>query len=78
MSTQTALFENVGEVVEQIPVHISYEIIHLFSEGLYKSPHKAIEELVTNSYDANAKAGAYSAARSRSKWRQRKSPLMGH
>ena len=54
MNTQTSSFENLGHIVEQIPVHISYEIIHLFSEGLYKSPHKAIEELVTNSYDANA------------------------
>ena len=55
MSTQESPFENIGQEVEQIPVHISYEIIHLFSEGLYKSPHKAIEELVTNSYDAYAK-----------------------
>ena len=55
MSTQTTLFENIGQEVEQITVNISYEIIHLFSEGLYKSPHKAIEELVTNGYDANAK-----------------------
>ena len=37
-----------------IPVPISYEIIHLFSEGLYQSPHKAIEELVANSFDAGA------------------------
>lgn len=55
MNTQPSLFENLGQQVEEIPVHISYEIIHLFSEGLYKSPHKAIEELVTNSYDAHAK-----------------------
>ena len=55
MSIQTSLFEDLGQEVEEIPVHISYEIIHLFSEGLYKSPHKAIEELVSNSYDANAK-----------------------
>ena len=48
------MFETLGQEVERIPVHISYEIIHLFSEGLYKSPHKAIEELVTNSYDASA------------------------
>jgi len=40
--------------VKQIPVHISYEIIRLFSEGLYQSPQKAVEELVSNSYDANA------------------------
>jgi hypothetical protein len=40
--------------VDDISVHISYEIIRLFSEGLYQSPHKAIEELVSNSYDAGA------------------------
>src|SRR5205823_883830 len=39
---------------EPIPVQISYEIIRLFSEGLYQSPHKAIEELASNSYDAGA------------------------
>lgn len=39
---------------ERIPVHISYEIIRLFSEGLYQSPQKAVEELVSNSYDAEA------------------------
>ena len=55
MNTHISPFEHLGQAIEQIPVHISYEIIHLFSEGLYKSPHKAIEELVTNSYDANAK-----------------------
>src|SRR4051812_21124275 len=38
----------------RIPVHISYEIIRLFSEGLYSSPQKAVEELVSNSYDAEA------------------------
>lgn len=37
-----------------IPVPISYEIIQLFSEGLYQSPQKAIEELVTNGFDAGA------------------------
>jgi hypothetical protein len=40
--------------VDTIPVHISFEIIRLFSEGLYQSPHKAIEELVSNGYDAGA------------------------
>ncbi len=43
-----------GTLLEKIPVHISYEIIRLFSEGLYQSPHKAIEELVSNGYDAGA------------------------
>ena len=44
----------VGRGVAEIPVHITYDIIRLFSEGLYRSPHKAIEELVSNSYDAGA------------------------
>ncbi len=39
---------------ERLRVHISYQIIKLFSEGLYRSPHKAVEELVSNSYDAGA------------------------
>ncbi|MEM9615508.1 MAG: ATP-binding protein [Actinomycetota bacterium] len=39
---------------EPLAVPLSYEIIKLFSEGLYQSPHKAIEELVSNSYDAGA------------------------
>ena len=39
---------------EPIDVRLSYEIISLFSEGLYQSPHKAIEELVSNSFDAGA------------------------
>jgi hypothetical protein len=54
--------DSIGEVlagagrpaVDTIPVHISFEIIRLFSEGLYQSPHKAIEELVSNGYDAGA------------------------
>ena len=46
---------NPGNTIEDIPVRISYEIIQLFSEGLYQSPNKAIEELVSNSYDANAR-----------------------
>ena len=45
----------LGEEIDTIPVPISYDIIRLFSEGLYKSPHKAIEELVSNGYDAGAK-----------------------
>ena len=44
-----------GQELAKIPVHINYDIIRLFSEGLYKSPQKAVEELVTNGYDAGAK-----------------------
>ena len=48
-------FAHLGSEVDKIPVEINYDIIRLFSEGLYRSPHKAIEELATNSYDAGAK-----------------------
>ncbi len=48
----TRIAEDTGGTL--IPVPISYEIIRLFSEGLYQSPHKAIEELVSNSFDAGA------------------------
>jgi hypothetical protein len=44
-----------GKSIGKVPVDISYRIIQLFSDGLYSSPHKAIEELVCNSYDADAK-----------------------
>ena len=44
-----------GNKVRPIPVTISYGIIKLLSDDLYRSPHKAIEELVCNSYDADAR-----------------------
>ncbi len=47
-------FYNIGPKKSDIEVRISYRIIQLFSEGLYSSPHKAIEELVSNSFDAGA------------------------
>ncbi len=43
-----------GKEVSSIDVRISYRIIQLFSEGLYSSPNKAVEELVSNSFDAGA------------------------
>ena len=46
------LLEDTGGTA--IPVPISYDIIRLFSEGLYQSPHKAVEELVANSFDAGS------------------------
>ncbi|MHB9011345.1 MAG: ATP-binding protein [Ignavibacteriaceae bacterium] len=45
---------NVGRKIDEIQVTISNRIIELFSAGLYSSPNKAFEELVCNSYDANA------------------------
>ncbi|MEX1142867.1 MAG: ATP-binding protein [Thermoleophilaceae bacterium] len=47
-------FTTVGTKTSEIPVAISYRIIELFSGGLYSSPNKAVEELVTNAYDALA------------------------
>jgi hypothetical protein len=49
-----ASFIASGGDVEHIKVEISYGIIQRFSEGLYSSPNKAFEELVSNSYDAGA------------------------
>ncbi|MDE1849728.1 MAG: ATP-binding protein [Candidatus Micrarchaeota archaeon] len=47
-------FEKYGKKVKKIPVRLNYRIIELFSAGLYSSPNKAFEELVSNSYDAFA------------------------
>ena len=44
-----------GTELDKIDVRISHRIVQLFSEGLYSSPNKAIEELVSNSFDAGAK-----------------------
>src|SRR5438552_3488543 len=47
-------FFAVGTATDTIDVRLSYKIVELFSEGLYASPNKAIEELVANSFDAGA------------------------
>lgn len=47
-------FKDAGEPVEHATVKISKRIIQLFSEGLYSSSNKAVEELVCNAFDANA------------------------
>jgi uncharacterized protein YbjQ (UPF0145 family) len=47
-------FVRIGRKTSEIAVQISYRIIQLFSEGLYRSPTKAVEELVTNAFDAGA------------------------
>lgn len=48
-------FATAGNETEKIDVRLSYRIVRLFSEGLYASPNKAIEELVANSFDAGAR-----------------------
>jgi len=47
-------FYDLGKQKKTIEVTISYRIIQLFSEGLYASPNKAIEELVCNAFDEDA------------------------
>ncbi len=47
-------FASIGTETDNIDVRLSYRIVELFSEGLYTSPNKAVEELVANSFDAGA------------------------
>jgi hypothetical protein len=47
-------FVTAGTRTGHIDVRISYRIIDLFSEGLYRSPNKAVEELASNAFDAGA------------------------
>src|SRR3954468_18832900 len=47
-------FSTIGSSIGDIDVRLSYKIVELFSEGLYASPNKAIEELVANAFDAGA------------------------
>ena len=48
------IFASLGRKAGDIDVRLSHRIVTLFSEGLYKSPNKAVEELVANSFDAGA------------------------
>ena len=52
ISNDLSSYQSVGE---PITVKLSYSLVRLLSEQLYQSPLKAIEELVVNAYDANAK-----------------------
>src|ERR1700729_3301154 len=47
-------FASIGTSKDSIQVRLSYKIVELFSEGLYASPNKAVEELVANAFDAGA------------------------
>ncbi len=53
--TKAPNFAAIGDETDNIEVRISYRIVELFSEGLYTSPNKAVEELVANSFDAGAR-----------------------
>ncbi len=52
--TNEPTFAAIGNDTDSIEVRLSYRIVELFSEGLYASPNKAIEELVANAFDAGA------------------------
>jgi hypothetical protein len=52
--TLTDHIADVGEPDGTVEVTVEYEIVRLLSEQLYASPLKAIEELVVNSWDADA------------------------
>lgn len=45
---------SIGSDAGNIDVRLSNELVQLLSEQLYQSPLKAVEELVVNSYDADA------------------------
>ena len=53
--TNEPTFAALGDATDEIEVRLSYRIVELFSEGLYTSPNKAVEELVANSFDAGAR-----------------------
>lgn len=44
----------VGTQIDEVFVEIDYAILQHFSKHLYSSPNKAVEELITNGYDALA------------------------
>ena len=58
-----------GNVVDQVSLNVDYQIIEHFSQHLYDSPNKAVEELVANGFDAFAREvlvftpGRYTAGR---------------
>ena len=58
MSTDQPFYRTLGSLGEAfgapLPVTLSPELIGLLSEQLYRSPSKAIEELVVNAFDAEA------------------------
>ena len=55
MATINDVIKKAGAATEgKVEVDISYDIIRQFSAQLYTNPRKAIEELITNSYDAGA------------------------
>ena len=63
LMTDQPIFSSIGRATDDIEVRLSYRIVELFSEGLYTSPSKAVEELVANSFDAGAQRRFTSSCR---------------
>jgi len=57
MSNNTDIMHilEAGEEVRKVTLDIDYQIIEHFSRHLYGSPNKAVEELVSNAFDALAR-----------------------
>ena len=45
---------DIGQPLDEVILQVDYQIIEHFSENLYDSPNKAVEELVANGFDAFA------------------------
>lgn len=54
MSASGKRAEEIGDVEDTAVVELAPDLVPLLSDQLYQSPLKAIEELVVNSYDAEA------------------------
>ena len=55
-SNTLSTLHSLGTVERSFPISIGPRFLELFSENLYSSPNKAFEELVANSWDADATA----------------------
>ena len=55
-STTLETVRSTGRTEKQFPISMGPRFLELFSENLYSSPNKAFEELVANSWDAEASA----------------------
>ncbi|PRE60106.1 ATP-binding protein [Burkholderia multivorans] len=49
-----SMIVSAGKKISEVSVSIGPKFLNLFSEHLYSSPNKAFEELVSNSWDADA------------------------
>lgn len=56
MDTSLNRLDDLGTEIGTVNVDIDYEILNHFSRHLYRSPSKAVEELVSNGFDALARS----------------------